>query len=101
MFILYCQKNKKQFETVKILQFFKIKLSNSSQILKNKRKTCPGGQVLKLWLCYMCNSRTELLEIGQEINKVKLKMGAFKTISPINCEDMIQNTIFKNVYLSD
>ncbi|MBO7644820.1 MAG: hypothetical protein J6S57_00775 [Alphaproteobacteria bacterium] len=34
-------------------------------------QTCPDGQVWKLWLCCLCNSRTELSEIGQEIDEVK------------------------------
>jgi hypothetical protein len=27
------------------------------------------------WLCSMCNSRTELIEIGQEIDELKDKLG--------------------------
>ena len=37
-------------------------------------KTCPCGQVLKLWLRSVCSFRAELIEIGQEIDKVKEKL---------------------------
>ena len=37
-------------------------------------KTCPGGQVLKLWLRSVCGSRAELLEIGREIDSLKDKL---------------------------
>ena len=41
-------------------------------------KTCPGGQVLKLWLCSVCGSRTDyymdLIAIGHEIKNLKDKL---------------------------
>ena len=37
-------------------------------------KTCPDWLGWKLWLRYLCNPRTELLEIGQGIDNVKEKL---------------------------
>lgn len=42
--------------------------------IKKQIKTCPDGQVLKLWLCSVCSSRAELLEIGREIDSLKDKL---------------------------
>lgn len=39
--------------------------------IRKQKNPCPGGQVLKLWLCYLCNSRADLVEIGQEIEEMK------------------------------
>ena len=37
-------------------------------------KNRPCGRFCKSWLCSVCSSRAELLEIGQEIDNVKDKL---------------------------
>ena len=42
--------------------------------IAKQKKTCPNGQVLKLWLRSVCSSRAELFKIGREIDVVKDKL---------------------------
>ena len=58
---------------------FLISTFELGQNIIKQTKTCPGGQVLKLWLCSVCSSRADnymdLIAISQEIQLFKDKLG--------------------------
>jgi len=59
------------FTIPKFSDFIVIK-TNKKAIKNQKKRSETNG--CKLWLCCLCNSRADLIQIGQEINEMKEKL---------------------------
>ncbi len=69
-----CVKNIKKVQKWRKIATFLISTFELYADIRNPTKNRPYGRFCKLWLCSVCSSRAELLEIGREIDRVKDKV---------------------------